>query len=78
MREHLVAYIAFNVFHRKRQPALRCAVRQDRRVPTFLQAETWAFGGITTVEEPSPSFEPQAASQATRITGYYLFQAPTS
>jgi hypothetical protein len=75
MQHHLVAYAAYNVFQRKRQPALCCAVRQDRPVPVFVRAETWAFSGITTTEEPSPGFQPQAASDAMRFAGYYLFHA---
>jgi hypothetical protein len=39
---YLAAYAAFNVFQRKRNPALRCAVRQDQPVPEFIEAGTWA------------------------------------
>ena len=75
MRQHFVAYAAFNVFQRQRQPALRCAVRQDRPVPTFITGEIWSFGGTTTVEQPSPGFQPEAANEAMRFTGYYLYEA---
>ncbi|WP_336490389.1 hypothetical protein [Methylobacterium nigriterrae] len=64
---------AYNVFRRKRKPALRCAVRQDRPVPTFVNGETWDFGGVATTTEPPPGFQPEAASEAMRLTGYYLF-----
>jgi hypothetical protein len=74
MQQHLFAYAAFNVFHRKRRPALRCAVRQDRSVPLFITSETWAFNGTTTVEQPSPGFQPEAASEAMRFAGYYFFE----
>ena len=66
---------AYNVFRRKQQPALRCAVRQDRPVPAFVNGETWVFGGIATTKEPPPGFQPEAASEAMRLTGYYLFHA---
>ncbi|WP_336492274.1 hypothetical protein [Methylobacterium nigriterrae] len=66
---------AYNVFRRKRKPALHCAVRQDRPVPTFVNGETWDFGGIATMTEPPPGFQPEAAHEAMRLTGYYLFHA---
>ncbi|CAO4138165.1 hypothetical protein DHODJN_00505 [Methylorubrum extorquens] len=71
----LAPYCAYNVFCRKRQPALRCAVRQDRPVPSFVQDETWEFGGTVWSEEPPTGFHPEAAHQAMRLTGYYLFHA---
>jgi len=66
---------AYNVFRRKRKPALRCAVRQDRPVPAFVNGETWDFGGIATTKEPPPGFQPEAESEAMRLTGYDLFHA---
>lgn len=75
MRQHLGAYAAYNVFQRKQQPTLRCAVRQDRPVPAFIWSETWAFWGITTAEEPLHGFQPEAAAEAMRFTGYYFFKA---
>ena len=81
MRQHLMADAAYNVFQRKQEPALRCAVRQDCPVPPFLWGEVWEFWGIATLEEPSPGFQPKAANEAMKFTGYYLFTAldcPTS
>ena len=66
---------AYNVFRRRRQPALRCAVRQDKPVPSFVHGETWDFGGTVTGKEPPPGFQPEAAREAMRLTGYYLFHA---
>ena len=74
MRADLSAYVAYNVFCRRRQPTLRCAVRQDRPVPSFVRDETWGFGGTITIEEPSAGFQPEAVEDAMRFTGYYLFQ----
>ena len=71
---NLAPYTAFNVFKRKRNPTLSCAVRQDRPIPEFIEGETWAFSGTTTIEKPSPGFQPELASEATRTTGYYLFK----
>ena len=66
---------AYNVFRRKHQPALRCAVPLDLPVPSFVSGETWDFGGTVTGEQPPPGFKPEAADQAVRHTGYYLFHA---
>ena len=71
---YLAAYIVFNMFQRKRNPALRCAVRQDQPIPMFIEAETWEFGGTVSLEEPSPGFQPELASEAAKATGYYLFK----
>ena len=75
LMHYLAAYVAFKVFQRKRNPALRCALRQDQPVPEFIEAGTWAFSGTTTIEEPLPGFQPQAADDAMRFAGYYLFHA---
>ncbi|WP_336492619.1 hypothetical protein [Methylobacterium nigriterrae] len=65
----------YNVFHRRQQPELRCAVRQDRPIPTFISGETWDCGGTVRPTEPTPAgFRLEAADAATRLTGYYLFQ----
>ena len=67
---------AYNVLRRKRQPALRCAVPQGRPVPIFIQGETWEFGGTIKSTQPTPAgFRPAAASEAVRLTGYYLYHA---
>ncbi|AWN42854.1 hypothetical protein DK389_23060 [Methylobacterium durans] len=67
---------AYNVFCRKRQPALRCAVRQDRPVPSFVHGDTWEFGGtIQNAQQAPAGFRLDAASEAMRLTGYYLFHA---
>ncbi|GJD92980.1 hypothetical protein [Methylobacterium iners] len=74
MHRHLAAYAAFNVFYRKQRPSLRCAVRQDQPVPLFVTSQTWAYSGTSTLEEPPSGFVPQAATEASRVTGYYFFE----
>ena len=67
---------AYNVFRRKREPNLCCAVPQRRPVPEFIQGETWDFGW--TIADPVTiplGFQPEAAAEAMRLMGYYLFQA---
>jgi hypothetical protein len=73
---NLAPYTAFNVFKRKRNPTLGCAVRQDRPIPEFIGGETWEFGGTVSLEEPFLGFQPELASETTRTTGYYLFKVP--
>ncbi|MER2263574.1 hypothetical protein [Methylobacterium oxalidis] len=66
--------IAFNIFRRRRQRSLCCAVRQSKPVPLFIQGETWEFGGTLSPSEALPAgFQLEAADDATRILGYYLF-----
>jgi hypothetical protein len=65
----------YNYFRRRHQPCLCCAVRQDRSIPSFIQGEAWDFGGTIAHGRPRPSgFRVDAAHQAMRFTGYYLFQ----
>ncbi|KAB1072531.1 hypothetical protein F6X53_28000 [Methylobacterium soli] len=66
----------YNVFRRKREPNLCCAVPQRRPVPEFIQGETWDFA--LTIADPVTvplGFQPEAAAEAMRQIGYYLFQA---
>ena len=67
---------AYNVFRRKQEPNLCCAVPQRRPVPAFIHGETWDFGGTIAGPGTFPlGFQPEAAVEAARLTGYYLFQA---
>ena len=67
---------AYNVFRRRRDPNLCCAVSQHRPVPEFIQGETWDFGGTIAHPVTLPlGFHPEAAVEAMRMMGYYLFQA---
>lgn len=69
----------YNVFARKHQPALRCAIPQGSAVHSFIQSETWRFGGTVKPSESIPrGFQPKAAQEATQILGYYLFHSMSS
>lgn len=69
----------YNVFARRRQPALCCAIAQERPVPSFIQNETWEFGGtVRPLEAVPPGFQTKAAHEATQSIGYYLFHATGS
>jgi hypothetical protein len=70
------ASAAYNVFHRKQKPALRCAVAQGWPVPSFMSSGVWSFGGTIRDSEAVPAgFRSEDASAAMRLTGYYLFHA---
>ena len=69
---------AYNLFRRKRQTDLCCAVPEDRLIPDFLAPEGWEFVG--TVRHPPdapPGFKEEAARVGVRLRGFYLFQAHT-
>jgi hypothetical protein len=58
---------------------LRCAVRQDHPIPTFIREEAWSFActiDLSIPSRPAPrGFRPDAAHEAMRLTGFYLFHA---
>ena len=43
---------AFNLFRRKDEPELFCAVPEDRAVPPFIAGESWEFGGKIAADAP--------------------------
>ena len=65
----------YNLFRRKNQEELACAVPVDRTLPTFLTDALWEFGG-TTDDKPFCSwvFNREAAEASVRYNGFYLFQ----
>ncbi len=65
----------YNLFRRKNQEELACAVPVDRPLPTFLTDTLWEFGG-TTEDKPFCSwvFNREAADASVRYNGFYLFQ----
>ena len=67
---------ACNVFRRKREPILWCAVPQHRPVPEFIQGDPSDFDSTITDPMMIPlGFQPKAAMEAMRVLGFYLFQA---
>lgn len=67
---------AYNVFCRKREPGLCCAVPQNQPAPSFIRHEAWAFHGTVRTAEPNlKSFRSEMAREAIRLSGYYLFHA---
>ena len=67
---------SYNVFRRKGEEALCCAVPESHAVPRFVGGRRWTFGGkIDGQASPPPGFDDRAAATAVRFNGFYLFQA---
>jgi len=68
----------FNLFRRKTDPDIYCAVPQGGALPVFLDNDGWEFDGK--VQDGSPSlagFDLTVARTTSRSTGYYLFEVGT-
>jgi hypothetical protein len=66
--------LSFNLFRRRREPDIYCAVPEDRAVPDFLASKRWAFGGKADLHRNPPGFNPQVARTACQLNGFYVFQ----
>ena len=66
----------FNLFRRKQETDLVCAVPEDCPVPSFLGPSTWEY--VCTLREPTttplPGFNRRAAEASIRFNGFYLFE----
>ena len=67
---------SYNLFRRKDQEGLVCAVPESRAVPPFIDGGEWTFGGkVQSRDSAPPGFDDRAAATAVRFNGFYLFQA---
>lgn len=65
---------SYNLFQRKSDRDLYCAVSEDRPVPGFLSGEAWEYRRTIVEHLAAPSgFKLDAAEAASRLTGFYLF-----
>jgi hypothetical protein len=65
---------AYNLFRRRNEPELYCAVPEHYPVPGFILGDAWDFGGRLDNPAGAPGgFDPEAARHGVRLTGYYLF-----
>ncbi|TVR07741.1 MAG: hypothetical protein EA385_12030 [Salinarimonadaceae bacterium] len=70
---------SFNLFRRKSEPDLFCAVPEDRAVPGFIDGDAWEFGGrIDADTRRRPGFDAETASRLARVNGFYFFQSWTN
>jgi hypothetical protein len=70
------AHPAYNLFRRRQEPDVLCAVPEDRPVPSFINANGWEFAGKA--DEPATlplGFNQKAARVSVRCHGFYLFEA---
>mgnify|MGYP000542388509 CR=1 FL=1 len=67
---------AYDVFARRRDRGLCCAIAQGMPISAFIDGNVWACAGTLRTPDPVPvGFLPEAAQEAVRLTGYYLFHA---
>ncbi|WP_372423066.1 hypothetical protein [Salinarimonas chemoclinalis] len=67
---------AYNLFRRREEPQLYCAVPEDYPVPSFIVGAAWNFGGRLDNATAAPlGFDCDAARHGVALTGYYLFLA---
>lgn len=69
---------AYNLFRRRSEPEMLCAVPEDRAVPAFLSGDDWEFRGKSAegpVETPLGAFDLHAARASVRFNGFYLYHA---
>jgi hypothetical protein len=65
----------YNLFRRKGQADLVCAIPEDWPVPAFIDATSWDFGGkLEASDAGSSAFNREAADASVRFIGFYLFQ----
>lgn len=66
--------LTYNLFRRKLEPDLYCAVPEDCPVPGFLTHDGWVFGGtVTAIEAAMLGFQEEAAWHGVALNGFYLF-----
>jgi hypothetical protein len=65
----------YNLFRRKAEQHLYCAVPEDCPVPRFVDGHAWEFRGRVGDDDAAPpGFRDEAAAAAARLKGYYIFQ----
>jgi hypothetical protein len=65
---------AYNLFRRKGETDLYCAVPEDVPVPDFLSPEAWEYAESLELNALS-GFDAEAAETSVRANGFYLFHS---
>ena len=68
------ASAVWNMFKRREEVDLWCAVPAEAAVPPFLFSGDWHFGGRHSGPGPLPGFRRAVALHSVRMNGFYLFQ----
>ncbi|RYC30521.1 hypothetical protein D3273_18465 [Lichenibacterium minor] len=72
--DHQTEFRTWNVFRRRRDDGLCCAVSADVPVPPFLLSGDWNFGfAIADGDAPVTGFSLAAAEVGAGFNGFYLF-----
>ncbi|EIM26855.1 hypothetical protein [Microvirga lotononidis] len=66
--------LAYNLFRRKGEADLFCAVPEDIPVPAFLTPEAWEYGCSVDIQALS-GFDAEAAEISAGANGFYLFHS---
>jgi len=64
----------YNLFRRKGEADLYCAVPEDVAIPAFLTEDTWEYAQSLEVDALS-GFDAAAAEAAALLNGFYLFHS---
>lgn len=64
----------YNLFRRKGEADLFCAVPQDVPVPNFVTADNWEYACPLDIETLS-GFDANAAQDSAAANGFYLFHS---
>ncbi|TGE00289.1 hypothetical protein [Methylobacterium nonmethylotrophicum] len=64
----------YNLFRRRAEPELVCAVPNDFPVPAFITGEAWSYAGsISAPSEAPPGFSAAVAEHGAETCGFHLF-----
>jgi len=64
----------YNLFRRKEEADLYCAVPLDSTIPAFLTDATWEYAEAVDVDDLS-GFDAAAAEASSAANGFYLFHS---
>ena len=65
----------YNLFRRKGEADLYCAVPEDVAIPAFLTEDTWEYAQSLEVDALS-GFDAAAPEAAALLNGFFLFHSP--
>jgi hypothetical protein len=65
--------VTYNIFRHGDDPAILCAVPNDKPVPSFVVGPAWSFERAIPVEEElTEGFRPKLARAASNLNGFYV------